>query len=231
MIVRALLKERVAGVVNGNCVDVAGLVSAESAQEPCWIRCRDGRRVVDHELDTAAVRLVNPVAGTSGWGVDAAVDYEHPDGTVTRAIESWELTELDDGRLAVTRVDAVLTTDVGRKARRTVVEYLYALADKRYEDAADLLQSSGLDYPQRLDLRPLPGFPEFPDGVAAALAQWCRQAICERPVAIAVEPVVGGIEADVTATYDVEGGTVTATFMGYLDEGTPRVMGIAPERP
>ena len=78
-----------------------------------------------------------------------------------------------------------------RRKQASLQDYLTALADGRYDDAAVLLNEGGLEPERRADLRPL--FTEYGDvdDLAARLQSWCEnEAICTAPDAPPVD--IGG---------------------------------------
>lgn len=104
---------------------------------------------------------------------------------------------------------------------QTVLDYLTALADGRYDDAAKLLGEGGLEWTGRADLRPL----FSPDGtltdLPAALQAWCeRPALCRAPVELTTD------NGHVIATFSVGGQFRSTVFVGGTFEGSPLVRGL-----
>jgi len=107
------------------------------------------------------------------------------------------------------------------ESEQTVLDYLTALADGRYDDAAKLLGEGGLEWTGRADLRPL----FSPDGtltdLPAALRAWCEQpALCAVPVGLATD------NNRVVATFAVDGQFRSTVFVGATFEGSPLVHGL-----
>lgn len=107
-----------------------------------------------------------------------------------------------------------------------VRDYLLALSEARFDDAAMLLGQGGLALEERSDLRPLRNSDGHIPDLAAALRAWCEQpAICRGPNDLSGE---GSI---VTATYIEVGGQRTTTFVGSTFEGAPAVQGLPLQLP
>ncbi len=111
---------------------------------------------------------------------------------------------------------AVATSD----EERTVLGYLTALADERYDDAARVLGEGGLSLEERSDLRPfLNADGQIPD-LADSLRQWCkRPALCRAPDSITSDG------SEVTASFNI--GAVRSTlFVASTFEGSAAVRGL-----
>lgn len=107
------------------------------------------------------------------------------------------------------------------ESEQIVLDYLTALADGRYDEAAKLLGEGGLEWTGRADLRPL----FSPDGtltdLPAALQAWCEQpALCQVPVELATD------NSRVIATFSVGGQFRSTIFTGGTFEGSPLVHGL-----
>lgn len=109
--------------------------------------------------------------------------------------------------------------------QQTVLDYLTALSEKRYVDAAKLLGEGGLSLEDRSDLRPFLG----PDGkipdLAGSLQKWCAEALCLVPTLLA------GTDSTVTATFTVDGVSRTALLDAGTFEGSPQVRGLPIQLP
>ena len=107
-----------------------------------------------------------------------------------------------------------------------VVDYLSALADGRYADAALLLNEGGLEPERRSDLRPL--FDEYGDiaDLPARLQTWCEEeAICS---GISGPPIdIGGYWV---AEWNTPNGVVIGYFRSGSYEGSASVHGLPPRR-
>jgi hypothetical protein len=109
----------------------------------------------------------------------------------------------------------------------TLQEYLAALAEGRYAEAAGLLDDPALEHERRSDLRPL--FTEFGDAhdLPARLQAWCETAaLCTVPDAAPVD--IGNFWV---ATWSTAGGPLTGYFRSGSFEGTAVVHGLPPRRP
>jgi hypothetical protein len=107
-----------------------------------------------------------------------------------------------------------------------VLDYLIALDEGRYDDAALLLGQGGLEWTGRRDLRPLlDDSGSLPD-LADALRGWCDAgALCQRPTALRTDGNV------VVATFVVDGTSRSSTFVGGTFEGSPLVIGLPLQLP
>lgn len=104
--------------------------------------------------------------------------------------------------------------------QQTVLDYLTALAEERYDDAAKLLGEGGLSLEDRSDLRPfLNADGQIPD-LTSSLKAWCEAALCQLPTALA--------EADrrVIATFSGDGVDRDVTFVPGSFEGAASVRGL-----
>ena len=123
---------------------------------------------------------------------------------------------------ATTLASVVATTP----EQQTVLDYLTALAERRYGDAAKLLGEGGLSIEDRSDLRPLLNADGLIPDLAASLKAWCEQrAICIVPTALR------GDDSHVTATFSIDGVERSATFVGATFEGYPLVHGLPLQLP
>ena len=105
-------------------------------------------------------------------------------------------------------------------------DYLTALGDGRYADAAVLLNEGGLEPERRADLRPL--YTEYGDiaDLPARLRSWCdQQAICTAPDSAPVD--IGGFWV---ATWTTPEGVLTGYFRSSSFEGSASVHGLPPRR-
>jgi hypothetical protein len=104
---------------------------------------------------------------------------------------------------------------------QTVLDYLTALAEGRWADAAKLLGEGGLSLEERADLRPLFNQEGTLPDLSAALRKWCEQpALCQTPTAIATKA------NRVVTTFSVDGAEWSMTFVGATFEGSPLVQGL-----
>lgn len=113
-------------------------------------------------------------------------------------------------------------------AQQTVLDYLTALAEGRWADAAAPLWEGGLEPEARADLRPLfaPEYGLRPgevthEALAAALERWCGQAACVTRLAGLTEPRDGLV----LATFDM-GVRRSVVFTAGTFEGQPLVNGL-----
>lgn len=122
-----------------------------------------------------------------------------------------------------------------------VTDYLDALADGRFDDAARILGEGGLEFERRHDIAALPGPPTDEAELADALREWCGAgALCIPPTSVTAAAEAGTAEAatndtetadepsEMIATYDLDGDQVTATYHGSWWEGAPAVTGLPP---
>ena len=104
---------------------------------------------------------------------------------------------------------------------QTVLDYLTALAEGRWDDAAALLGQGGLELEGRADLRPLFGTDGTLPSLANALQAWCElPAMCQLPSALASDA------HRVTATFTIDGVERSSSFVGATFEGSPLVTGL-----
>lgn len=104
---------------------------------------------------------------------------------------------------------------------QAVLDYLTALADGRYDDAAKLLGEGGLSWEERADLRPLTSDDGTLTDLPAALQAWCEQpAMCQLPSALTTA------DNRVVATFTIGGVERSSTFIGATFEGSPLVTGL-----
>ena len=104
---------------------------------------------------------------------------------------------------------------------QTVLDYLTALAEHRYADAAKLLGEGGLSWTERTDLRPLLGADGALNSLPDALQAWCESpAMCQLPTSLA------SAEFRVVATFTIDGVERSSTFVGATFEGSPLVQGL-----
>lgn len=106
-----------------------------------------------------------------------------------------------------------------------LADYLTALAEGRYADAAVLLNDGALEPERRSDLRPL--FDEFGDvdDLAARLESWCGLAMCTQPDTPPTD--IGGYWV---ATWTTPEGVLTGYFRSGSFEGVANVRGLPPRR-
>jgi hypothetical protein len=119
------------------------------------------------------------------------------------------------------------TTSPPTPEQAQLQDYLAALAEGRYDDAAVPLNEGGLELEGRADLRPL--FTEYGnlDDLPARLQSWCQNAaICSPPDMALVD--IGGYWM---TTWSTPGGAVTGYFRSGSFEGSPSVGGLPPRRP
>ena len=105
--------------------------------------------------------------------------------------------------------------------QQTVLDYLTALAERRYADAATLLGQGGLEWTERADLRPLLAADGTLSSLPDALQAWCESpAMCQLPTSLA------GADYRVVATFTINGVERSSTFVGANFEGYPLVQGL-----
>jgi len=139
-------------------------------------------------------------------------------GQTTTAVESTTSVP------ATTSVSSVVATS---PEQQTVLDYLTALADGRYEDAAKLLGEGGLSLEDRSDLRPfLNADGQIPD-LALSLRTWCQAALCQVPTALTSVDV----PVRVAATFAAGGVERTSMFVPGSFEGSRSVRGLPLQLP
>ncbi|MFM2071328.1 MAG: hypothetical protein RLZZ623_1591, partial [Actinomycetota bacterium] len=107
----------------------------------------------------------------------------------------------------------------------SVLQYLTALADARYDDAAALIGQGGLELENRADLRPLLDNQGALPSLADSLKSWCESAMCRRPSAMHTDG------SRVVADFMIDGVARSSTFVGATFEGSPLVMGLPLQLP
>lgn len=104
---------------------------------------------------------------------------------------------------------------------QTVLDYLTALAEGRWADAAKLLGEGGLSLEERSDLRPLVADDGTLSDLAGALQAWCGQpAMCLVPTGLR------SMDNRIVATFTIDGIERSSTFVGATFEGSPLVTGL-----
>ena len=107
--------------------------------------------------------------------------------------------------------------------QQAVFDYLLALQEQRWADAATALRNS-LDDTERVDLRPL--FTDLAD-LPSALRQWCGSgALCIQP-----SKLVTAANGWVSVTFVVRGHSLTQHFRVTADEGKQVVHGLPMQLP
>lgn len=218
-IVEALLREVQIGQTSAACVRPA-LTTQLAALE--------GSRF-NIEMGLGATWTENPILGTTGWGVHVALDFSDEDGSTTREVQQWALVPNDDESLIVDTIKVMATEQVVTEGEAVVLNYLDHLADGRFEEAAQLLGQGGQDWSERIDLAAFPESPRTTEDLAEALRRWCISGgRCTEPTSLTSRPTVRGTAAEVTATWQLDHGQVTATLLGRNYEGAPAVSGLPP---
>lgn len=106
---------------------------------------------------------------------------------------------------------------------QAVLDYLAALDQGRWTDAAKLLGEGGLSWEERADLRPLTGTDGALNDLPAALQAWCESpAMCRLPTALTTDPVSNRI----VATFTIDDVERSSIFVGGTFEGSPLVRGL-----
>lgn len=177
----------------------------------------------DDEATPAATTQPSPVPTPPASVVTSApaptnpVTVTGPPTTAPTTIESTTTTT------STTTTSTSTTTVPPTPEQAQLLDYLAALAEGRYADAARVLNEGGLEPERRADLRPL--FTEYGDidDLAARLQSWCQHAMCVPPK---------------TTPQDVGNYWMTTWgdgFTGYFRvgafEGAPSVHGLPPRRP
>jgi hypothetical protein len=146
--------------------------------------------------------------------------------STTAAIETTAGVETtDEPTSTVVATSVALTTAASvviptTAEQQTVLDYLTALAEQRYDDAAHLLGEGGLSLEDRSDLRPfLDEEGKIPD-LAESLKTWCQAALCQPPVSLS------NLDPFVTATFEIDGVERSTTFVASTFEGSPAVHGL-----
>ena len=171
----------------------------------------------------AAAVLVVVVTGRDGQKritVDTSPVTTVPETVTTAAPTSTQ---------EVTTTTQIPTSVVATSdAQQTVLDYLTAVAERRWSDAAVPLWEGGLEPEARADLRPLfaPEYGLRPgevthEALAAALERWCDQAACVTRLAGLTEPRDGLV----LATFDM-GVQRSVVFTAGTFEGQPLVNGL-----
>ena len=181
------------------------------------------------EVESAATSWASADLDDRGWVVGVALDVFDGDGGGERIIQQWTLVVVDEQHAIIEQIDTLDTDAVVAAGEAVVVEYLAHLAAARYSDAAALLGEGGMSWPDRPDLAALADAPDTQDALADALEAWCDSgALCAEADSVAARADIRGASADVTATWDVDDGEVTATFIAGEYEGQPTVVGLPP---
>jgi hypothetical protein len=156
-------------------------------------------------------------------GPSASTDVPSTAPTPTTAVPATSSTSV----VAPTIVPVVPSTP----EEQAVLDYLTALAEGRYLDAAQVLGEGGLEWEARADLRPL-FVPHLAGGLevgqydtaalAGALQRWCDlPALCLPPAALSSSG------AQVIATFpEVDGVAVSVSFVAGTFEGASSVHGL-----
>ncbi len=148
---------------------VAGLdqFRLTSVSPACWERCSPRTFRVDSlavaEYGTLPLR----------WGVSIPVTYTVGDG-LSDSAERWEAAANPDGgyEFTLVSVDPPLTTR--EEAAALIGEYFAAVDRADWDAVAAFLNDDALESDARQDLQRL-GITDYsPEGVAAGLAEWCR---------------------------------------------------------
>jgi len=159
---------------------------------------------------------------TSAPATTSPVTVTAPPTTVPATVESSTTTT------STSTTTTTSTTTVAPTPEQAQVEdYLTALAEGRYDDAARVLNEGGLEPERRADMRPL--YTEYGDinDLAARLQSWCEDvADCSLPDAPLVD--IGGFWA---TSWSTPGGPVVGYFRSGSFEGSPSVHGLPPRRP
>lgn len=170
------------------------------------------------------------VAAVAAATVLVVVVLTGRDGPKTVTVDTSPVTSL------VTTVPETVTTAAQpptsviatSDAQQTVLDYLRALAEGRWADAALPLWEGGLEPEARADLRPLfaPEYGLRPgevthEALAAALERWCDQATCVTRLAGLTEPRDGLV----VARFDI-GVERSVAFTAGTFEGQPLVNGL-----
>jgi hypothetical protein len=143
-----------------------------------------------------------------------------PPSTVPATTESTSTTSTSS-----TTTSTTSTTLPATPEQAQIEQYLAALAEGRYDEAAQVLNEGGLEPERRADLRPL--YTEYGDidDLPARLQAWCEtEAICTPPGA---GPTDTGNYWVATWPPD---GSLTAYFRSGSFEGSPLVHGLPPRR-
>ncbi len=109
--------------------------------------------------------------------------------------------------------------------QQTVLDYMTALSDERYDDAAKLLGEGGLSLEDRSDLRPFLNIDGLIPDLAGSLKTWCAAALCQLPAALT------SVDSRVVATFAVDGVERTTTFGAGTFEASPSVVGLPLQLP
>ena len=169
---------------------------------------------------TAAVSPTSSVAGPSlSSSTSPATGSTIPATSTAPTTSIIESTTLAPSSTAVpTTIPAVLIPSTPEE--QTVMDYLTALSDGRYESAAKLLGEGGLELESRADLRPLFNDAEAMPPLADALRRWCQGGLCQVPSKLTTS---GNI---IVASFTVGSTTRSTSFVAGTFEGSPLVHGL-----
>lgn len=202
-----------------------------------------GSMTVSPRQPTAPRRNLRPwmavaaaVAVFGAGGIYLATDGGKPqitgDSSVTTLAPSTSV-ELTAGPTSTATPTTTSTTVIPTTApeppvaatpeEQTVLDYLTALAEGRYNDAAKLLGEGGLSWEERADLRPLVGEDGSLTDLPTALRAWCEQpAMCRIPSDLTTSPLQGRV----AATFTIGGVKRSSIFVVGTFEGSPLVTGL-----
>ena len=158
-------------------------------------------------------------AETTAPATTSPVTVTAPPSTVPSTVESTSTTTTS------TTTTTTTTTVPPTPEQAQLEEYLTALAEGRYDDAARVLNEGGLEPERRADLRPL--YTEYGDvdDLAARLRSWCEnESDCTQPDAGPTD-----IGSYWIATWPPDG-SLSAYFRSGSFEGSPSVHGLPPRR-
>jgi hypothetical protein len=184
-----------------------------------WSRADDDATPVATTQPTPLPTPPTSVATTAPATTSPAVETVPP-STVPAPVESRSTS-------TSTPTTTTTTTVPPTPEQAQIEQYLSALAEGRYDDAARLLIEGGLEPERRADLRPL--YTEYADvdDLPARLQAWCEsEAFCTTSNGPPVD--IGSYWA---ASWTTPGGGVVGYFRPASFEGSPSVHGLPPRRP
>ena len=197
----------------GDCVDDMCLVNRPYGPDGVlWTPFLDG---TDERVVVALRPGEAPVVGLLPCNADCSII-----GVSARSV--YFLATTGDG-MQLQRVDLVdpISVTAATPEEQTVLDYLAALTQGRWTDAARLLGEGGQNWEERSDLRPLMNDAGTFPNLAASLQAWCASpAMCTLPTALTT------VDNWVVASFTIDGVVRSSIFFGGTYEGSPTVYGL-----
>ena len=230
--VGSLYAHRIVDLPVPDCAHTTGVTPLAPLATPgtCWHVCPDGSDIHGRAIGPVS-QSTTSADGRTSWTAFARVNYLSASDDYVVEIERITLAAAGDGPLEVTEWITVPTDEVLLIGVNAIEQYLDALANGNYADAAVLLAGPDFEPGERLDLAPLgPIDPPSIDGLVVALRHWCTQVTnCANPIITGSQPSIDGTAAEAFVTFhDAETGMdATVTLHGGMDN-QPVVTGIPP---